>query len=60
MLEYLKRIGLKNGWLVIYSDAVKDFEYITEEENGIKLHHISNELAGSINQLEILISKFKI
>ncbi|SHF31665.1 PD-(D/E)XK nuclease superfamily protein [Marinitoga hydrogenitolerans DSM 16785] len=38
LLEYLKRIGLKEGWLIIYSNAIKDFEYITEEENGIKLH----------------------
>ncbi|SHF09813.1 PD-(D/E)XK nuclease superfamily protein, partial [Marinitoga hydrogenitolerans DSM 16785] len=36
--EYIKRKGLKEGWLVIYSDTIKDFEYITEEENGIKLH----------------------
>ncbi|SHF10809.1 hypothetical protein SAMN02745164_01802, partial [Marinitoga hydrogenitolerans DSM 16785] len=36
--EYIKRKGLKAGWLVIYSDTIKDFEYITEEENGVKLH----------------------
>ncbi|SHE30584.1 AAA-like domain-containing protein, partial [Marinitoga hydrogenitolerans DSM 16785] len=36
--EYIKRKGLKEGWLVIYSDTIKDFEYITEEENGIKLN----------------------
>ncbi|SHF05923.1 hypothetical protein SAMN02745164_01699 [Marinitoga hydrogenitolerans DSM 16785] len=36
--EYIKRKGLKEGWLIIYSDTIKDFEYIIEEENGIKLH----------------------
>ncbi|SHE71971.1 PD-(D/E)XK nuclease superfamily protein, partial [Marinitoga hydrogenitolerans DSM 16785] len=36
--EYIKRKGQKEGWLIIYSDTIKDFEYITEEENGIKLH----------------------
>ncbi|SHF27883.1 Predicted ATPase, AAA+ ATPase superfamily [Marinitoga hydrogenitolerans DSM 16785] len=36
--EYIKRKGLKEGWLIIYSNTIKDFEYILEEENGIKLH----------------------
>ncbi|NUV00552.1 transcriptional regulator, partial [Marinitoga sp. 1154] len=36
--EYIKRKGLKEGWLIIYSNTIKDFEYITEGENGIKLH----------------------
>ncbi|KLO23267.1 hypothetical protein X274_06705, partial [Marinitoga sp. 1155] len=36
--EYIKRKGLKEGWLIIYSNTIKDFEYILEEENGVKLH----------------------
>ncbi|MBM7560245.1 AAA-like domain-containing protein [Marinitoga litoralis] len=38
LIEYLKRKGLKEGWLIIYSDTIEDFEYITEEKEGIKIH----------------------
>ncbi|KLO23061.1 AAA-like domain-containing protein [Marinitoga sp. 1155] len=36
--EYIKRKGIKEGWLIIYSNTIKDFEYNLEKENGIKLH----------------------
>ena len=38
ILEYINRKGLKDGWLVIYSNTIKDFEYITQEIDGVKLH----------------------
>ncbi|WP_240739272.1 AAA-like domain-containing protein [Marinitoga lauensis] len=38
LLEYLKRKEQKEGWLIIYSNAIEDFEYITEEKDGVKLH----------------------
>ncbi|APT76048.1 transcriptional regulator [Marinitoga sp. 1137] len=38
LVEYLKRSGLKEGWLVIYSDAIEDFKHEIEEIEGIKIN----------------------
>nr|WP_240739243.1 AAA-like domain-containing protein [Marinitoga lauensis] len=38
LLEYITRKGQREGWLIIYSNTIEDFEYITEEKDGVKLH----------------------
>ncbi|MBM7560489.1 hypothetical protein JOC61_002306 [Marinitoga litoralis] len=38
LLEYVKRKGLEEGWLIVYSSSIEDFEYITEEKEGVKIH----------------------
>ncbi|OQY08911.1 MAG: transcriptional regulator [Marinitoga sp. 4572_148] len=38
LVEYLKRSGLKEGWLVIYSDAIEDFKHEIEEIDGVKIN----------------------
>ncbi|KAF2956254.1 AAA-like domain-containing protein [Marinitoga sp. 38H-ov] len=38
LIEYIKRKGLKEGWLIVYSNTIEDFEYITEEKDGVKIH----------------------
>ncbi|WGS63941.1 AAA-like domain-containing protein [Marinitoga aeolica] len=38
LIEYIKRKGLKEGWLIIYSNTIEDFKYIIEEKDGVKIH----------------------
>ncbi|NUU95788.1 transcriptional regulator, partial [Marinitoga sp. 1135] len=38
LVEYLKRSGLKEGWLVIYSEAIEDFKHEIEEIDGVKIN----------------------
>ncbi|NUU97575.1 AAA-like domain-containing protein, partial [Marinitoga sp. 1138] len=38
LVEYLKRSGLKEGWLVIYSEAIEDFKHEIEEIEGVKIN----------------------
>lgn len=38
LLEYLKRKELKEGWLIIYSNTIDDFNYILEKYEDKKLH----------------------
>ena len=38
LLEYVKRSGLKDGWLVVYSNSVKEFKHEIEEKDGTKIH----------------------
>ncbi|BBE31119.1 hypothetical protein OSSY52_12600 [Tepiditoga spiralis] len=38
LIEYIKRKELKEGWLIVYSSEIDDFEYIIEEHEDKKLH----------------------
>ncbi|WGS64705.1 AAA-like domain-containing protein [Marinitoga aeolica] len=38
IIEYLKRKDLNEGWLVIYSNSIDDFDYLLEDKEGIKIH----------------------
>ncbi|NUU97829.1 AAA-like domain-containing protein, partial [Marinitoga sp. 1138] len=38
LVEYLKRSGSKEGWLVIYSEAIEDFKHEIEEIDGVKIN----------------------
>ncbi|WGS64339.1 AAA-like domain-containing protein [Marinitoga aeolica] len=38
LFEYVTRRGLKEGWLIIYSNTIEDFKYLMEEKDGVKIH----------------------
>ncbi|NUU98116.1 AAA-like domain-containing protein [Marinitoga sp. 1138] len=38
LVEYLKRSGSKEGWLVVYSNTIEDFKQEIEEINGVKIN----------------------
>ncbi|WGS63909.1 AAA-like domain-containing protein [Marinitoga aeolica] len=38
LIEYIKRKGLKEGWLIVYSSSIEDFEYILKKYEDKKLH----------------------
>jgi hypothetical protein len=38
LFEYITRNGLKEGWLLVYSSSIEDFEYIPEEKDRVKIN----------------------
>ncbi|KAF2956256.1 AAA-like domain-containing protein [Marinitoga sp. 38H-ov] len=38
LIEYIKRNDLNEGWLIVYSSSIEDFEYILEKYEDKKLH----------------------
>ncbi|WGS63910.1 AAA-like domain-containing protein [Marinitoga aeolica] len=38
LIEYIKRKRLKEGWIIVYSSSIEDFEYILEKYEDKKLH----------------------